>query len=809
MFRTSKLVLVLVLIGTTLRGSQFGQMNFAFWQSPVSGVVASGGTATSGNGYNQWSFTTTGSSTFTVSTGGTVYYAIVAGGAGGGNGGGGGGGVITGQTTLTAGTYTIVVGTGGTAGYVSGSYTTFVSSTNGGNSSAFGFTAVGGGGSYVPNAAPRNAFSGGSGGGATADGGTVWSGGVGVAGQGWAGSSNINASPYPAGAGGGAGGIAGACSGSNSGSGGLGLSVYLPVSATTVYYGGGGGGGGGTYGAVAGSGGTGGGGGGGTSGSVNGVNGTANTGGGGGGCYNNGNSSGGNGGSGIVVIWSPIATPAKTPYVQYLAVAGGGGGGGSNIGGSFGSGGGGGAGGVLQGFAQISAGTAYTITVGSGGTAGGVSSYTGSNGGNSVFGSFATAIGGGGGNGKPSQGISGGSGGGSGKDSSTSTGGAGTIGQGYNGGGAPGNSYYQGGAGGGYGMAGPNSINVPNGSAPSPSGGDGYTTYISNPATYSWSNVFNGTNYLSIAQTTATDLGSGNFTIEMWVYFNASTTSSFNVAGKWNSGTQWILQFRAAGTDSLTNPHWRFYTNNGSGPSTDFQESSTTAVTVGNWYHLALVRNGNNFNFYRNGSQIGSTYTNSGSITSTSDTTTIASAQNNSYGSVSGYISNFRMVVGTAVYTSAFTPPTTPLTAITNTTLLTCQAGSFSDASTNNLTITPTSSPYIASQNPFGASYAGGGGGGSDDSGAGSYGGMGGGGAGSYSGLITGGSGATNTGSGGGGGREIGSGGTGLGGAGGSGIVILAYPSTFPAASSVTNGTLTTVGGYKVYTFLTSGSITF
>ena len=68
MYRITKLVLVSILIACQLNAGQFGQMSFAFWQSPVSGVVASGGTATSGNGYNQWSFTTTGSSTFTVST---------------------------------------------------------------------------------------------------------------------------------------------------------------------------------------------------------------------------------------------------------------------------------------------------------------------------------------------------------------------------------------------------------------------------------------------------------------------------------------------------------------------------------------------------------------------------------------------------------------------------------------------------------------------------------------------------------------------------------------------------------------------
>ena len=78
MYRITKLVLVSILIACQLNAGQFGQMSFAFWQSVAAGgVVASGGTqATPANGYNQWSFTTTGSNTFTVTTGGTVYYAI-------------------------------------------------------------------------------------------------------------------------------------------------------------------------------------------------------------------------------------------------------------------------------------------------------------------------------------------------------------------------------------------------------------------------------------------------------------------------------------------------------------------------------------------------------------------------------------------------------------------------------------------------------------------------------------------------------------------------------------------------------------
>jgi hypothetical protein len=64
--------------------------------------------------------------------------------------------------------------------------------------------------------------------------------------------------------------------------------------------------------------------------------------------------------------------------------------------------------------------------------------------------------------------------------------------------------------------------------------------------------------------------------------------------------------------------------------------------------------------------------------------------------------------------------------------------------------------------------------------------------------------GTTNTGSGG------GSGGNGNGGNGGSGIVVLRYADTFDAAASTTGSpTITVSGGYRIYTFTGSGTITF
>jgi hypothetical protein len=98
---------------------------------------------------------------------------------------------------------------------------------------------------------------------------------------------------------------------------------------------------------------------------------------------------------------------------------------------------------------------------------------------------------------------------------------------------------------------------------------------------------------------------------------------------------------------------------------------------------------------------------------------------------------------------------------------------------------------------------AGGGGGGQPyPSGTGGTGGAGGGG----DGLGNAGTaGTVNTGGGGGGARIEYTGGT-----GGSGVVILRYPDTFGLAASTTGSpTVATTGGYRIYTFTATGSITF
>ena len=105
--------------------------------------------------------------------------------------------------------------------------------------------------------------------------------------------------------------------------------------------------------------------------------------------------------------------------------------------------------------------------------------------------------------------------------------------------------------------------------------------------------------------------------------------------------------------------------------------------------------------------------------------------------------------------------------------------------------------------------YYAGGGGSSGDNTSGSAGGAGGGGAGqSSSGGKAYVNAGTNTGGGGGGGG--GQSGSGQFGQGGSGIVIIRYDSAYPAATSTTGSpTVTTAGGYRIYKWTSSGSITF
>ncbi len=208
-----------------------------------------------------------------------------------------------------------------------------------------------------------------------------------------------------------------------------------------------------------------------------------------------------------------------------------------------------------------------------------------------------------------------------------------------------------------------------------------------------FSNYFDGTgDYLTAPDNAAWDFGTGDFTIETWIYPTTSGTVRVIGSAFSNSGNDgWSFELTSGNT--LT-----FYAEGA------YKVTSTGTVTANAWNHVAVSRSGTSLRLFINGVLDGSA-TDSTNISGSTATITI-SATPSGTALFTGYQSNFRVVTGTAVYTSAFTPSTTPLTAITNTSLLTCQSNRFVDNSTNAFAITRNGDVRVTPFSPFAPSAA-------------------------------------------------------------------------------------------------------
>jgi hypothetical protein len=225
-----------------------------------------------------------------------------------------------------------------------------------------------------------------------------------------------------------------------------------------------------------------------------------------------------------------------------------------------------------------------------------------------------------------------------------------------------------------------------------------------------WSGSFTraSTQYIYAANNAAFQLGSGNFTIEGWAFFSSLPTSGnlYSMLGLWD-GTPYTQfsyltsLYNNSGTYQLT--FW--YSSNGS--STPNITANWTP-SLNTWYHLAFVRSSNSLYIFVNGTQVGSTGSLTASLFASTQPLRIGIASNTEH-AFDGNLSNVRLVKGTALYTSNFTAPTTPLTAVSGTSLLCLQNNRFIDNSSNNFTITATGAPPITSFSPFAptASYSG------------------------------------------------------------------------------------------------------
>ena len=181
---------------------------------------------------------------------------------------------------------------------------------------------------------------------------------------------------------------------------------------------------------------------------------------------------------------------------------------------------------------------------------------------------------------------------------------------------------------------------------------------------------FDGTNdTLSVPDHADFTFGSGDFTMEAFVYNRSSGYRS--------------IVMKYGGSPAASSWFWSMY--NGQNQFYYYSGGNEPAVTSGQthynkWVHCAVSREGNTIRIFDNGELTGtldvSSYDTMNDSTVPLD---IGTDYADNY-DMDGFISNVRIVKGTALYTKSFTAPTAPLTDVTNTKLLCCQSNASAGA---------------------------------------------------------------------------------------------------------------------------------
>lgn len=153
--------------------------------------------------------------------------------------------------------------------------------------------------------------------------------------------------------------------------------------------------------------------------------------------------------------------------------------------------------------------------------------------------------------------------------------------------------------------------------------------------------------YISTPIDSDFQFGSGNYTIDCWIYVN-SLASNMSICS-WNQDGTNAVYFYIT-TDGKIN-----YLTAVSNILKVQMFSPIGTITTGQWYHVAVVRNGNSYNIYVNGISVQSD-TNTDAFYAYTGNLEIGTDINNRY--LNGYIDEFRISKGIARWTSSFTPET-------------------------------------------------------------------------------------------------------------------------------------------------------
>jgi hypothetical protein len=172
--------------------------------------------------------------------------------------------------------------------------------------------------------------------------------------------------------------------------------------------------------------------------------------------------------------------------------------------------------------------------------------------------------------------------------------------------------------------------------------------------------LFDGNgDYLISADSNDWSFGGNNFTIDFWVNYNLLPTAGnyMSQIGQWASGGDQDSFITVIHNTAGNYTYEFFYTTDGS--TNKFGVFSISAPSISNWYHIAFVRSGTNLYCFVDGVQQGSTYNIAvDSLFDSTQSLTIGADNSASHlYPFNGWMDEFRITKGAAIWTTNFTPP--------------------------------------------------------------------------------------------------------------------------------------------------------
>jgi hypothetical protein len=141
-------------------------------------------------------------------------------------------------------------------------------------------------------------------------------------------------------------------------------------------------------------------------------------------------------------------------------------------------------------------------------------------------------------------------------------------------------------------------------------------------------------------------LGTGDFTIEAWVYANNFTSGKILYDSR-PTGTTGVYPTLFVSSTGVV----QFYVS-------ETLRIDGSAISTSTWTHIAVSRSGTSTKLFINGTQSGSTYTDTNNYLNGTSRPTIGASGYNLANSWNGNVDGIRVTKGLARYTANFTAPT-------------------------------------------------------------------------------------------------------------------------------------------------------